>query len=538
MIQAITVQRALLRALVFAAVSLPIAAQAANDDVVLLWGTSTDVESMISQDQYGQPQSVDTAQLMPSNICGRLIHFISQNSPPSFDLGTILFNDEEDSSDSPNTSLGDIAMECQFGQYDPDPATSSEQSDIWLIYTSCSMTMGDGANIMRWTVPPLAAEAEMTILDLAENTAFTVQLETDLRDVNAATGGAATGNLRDYDINGPNGSQQVTLQVDGREREFQAKSYEYKYTGDVGAGVAGLAAIQAGRIDSEGQAWIVPDAPGADVVSLFYQNFADHVRPAAGMGSMIDGMIKQMAGLTRLGMPVRTNQTVKMIGNSFQAIGAETGTRMESESESTIDRIAIVPGRGSQTCGATVIPEGMAVTSFNDLMAGAMGAAGSGGAGAGAVGGAPNPMDSPEFKEAMAEMAEQMEGMSDEEKQMMEQFGLGSMLGGAASIDSSADASGDAGPSALTAGSGSAGAGSSGSGKAMPSSAELTTENLLESVQKHLDALGYNPGNTDGTPSVMTEVAISQFQAENDMAVVGKVTPQVLGVLSAKVDSK
>jgi peptidoglycan hydrolase-like protein with peptidoglycan-binding domain len=58
----------------------------------------------------------------------------------------------------------------------------------------------------------------------------------------------------------------------------------------------------------------------------------------------------------------------------------------------------------------------------------------------------------------------------------------------------------------------------------------------VESVQKHLDALGYDPGTTDGTESVMTEVAISQFQAENGLPVTGKVTPQLLGILSATVD--
>lgn len=523
MIQPNTVQRALLRAFVFAAVSLPIVAQAAVDDVVLLWGTSTEQETMFASGPGMSTATATESDLMPSNICEKVLDFIAQNNAAET-LSSMLDEIGEDV----GADTDDALEECIGGEFDPDP--SSGTSNVWLIYTSCSMTMGNGANIMRWTVPPLAAEAEMTILDMASNSGFTTQLETKLLEVSEETGGLAMGNLRGYDINGPNGSQQVTLRIDGQQREFQARSYDYSYRGDVAGASSGFMLVQAGRIDSDGQAWIVPDAPGTDVVSLFYQNFADHVRPSAGMGSLIDGMIKQMAGLTSHGIPVRTKQTIVVYGNSIIDGFSATGAGIKSESESTIDRIAIVPGAASQTCGATVIPEGMEITDMNDIMAGSMGAAGSGGAG--------NPMASPEIQEAMQQMAEQMESMTPEEKQMMEQFGLGSMLGGAATAGNSAGASANAGGSVLTQGSGSTGADSSNSGTAKLTSAELTTDNLLESVQKHLDALGYNAGNTDGTTSVMTEVAISQFQAENGMAVTGKVTPQLLGILSAKVDSR
>lgn len=76
------------------------------------------------------------------------------------------------------------------------------------------------------------------------------------------------------------------------------------------------------------------------------------------------------------------------------------------------------------------------------------------------------------------------------------------------------------------------------SARSAPSSADLTTDNLTQSVQSHLQALGYSVGNTNGDLDTNTVVAISQFQAENGMEVTGEATPQLLGVLGAKVDSR
>ena len=106
---------------------------------------------------------------------------------------------------------------------------------------------------------------------------------------------------------------------------------------------------------------------------------------------------------------------------------------------------------------------------------------------------------------------------------MMEQFGMAgamSQMGGAAN------------PAAVQP------PGGSSTGSNMPSSAELHSDNLTQMVQKHLAALGYDTGNTDGDLSLETTIAISQFQAEKGMAVTGEVTPQLAGMLSAEVDSR
>ncbi len=58
--------------------------------------------------------------------------------------------------------------------------------------------------------------------------------------------------------------------------------------------------------------------------------------------------------------------------------------------------------------------------------------------------------------------------------------------------------------------------------------------NLTKSIQKDLVLLGYEPGNVDGEVTLQTAVAISQFQAHNNLDVTGEVTPQLAGILAAK----
>lgn len=55
-------------------------------------------------------------------------------------------------------------------------------------------------------------------------------------------------------------------------------------------------------------------------------------------------------------------------------------------------------------------------------------------------------------------------------------------------------------------------------------------------VQRHLQALGYDPGNTEGELGVQTTIAISQFQAEKGLEVTGEVSPQLAGILASEVD--
>lgn len=56
---------------------------------------------------------------------------------------------------------------------------------------------------------------------------------------------------------------------------------------------------------------------------------------------------------------------------------------------------------------------------------------------------------------------------------------------------------------------------------------------LVKSAQMDLISLGYEPGNIQGELDTATIVAVSKFQAENNMDVTGEVTPQLIGALRA-----
>jgi peptidoglycan hydrolase-like protein with peptidoglycan-binding domain len=60
-------------------------------------------------------------------------------------------------------------------------------------------------------------------------------------------------------------------------------------------------------------------------------------------------------------------------------------------------------------------------------------------------------------------------------------------------------------------------------------------DDLTKMIQKDLIALGYDPGNIQGEASTETIVAISQFQAESDMEITGQPSPQLAGIIKARI---
>jgi peptidoglycan hydrolase-like protein with peptidoglycan-binding domain len=63
----------------------------------------------------------------------------------------------------------------------------------------------------------------------------------------------------------------------------------------------------------------------------------------------------------------------------------------------------------------------------------------------------------------------------------------------------------------------------------------LAADELTMMIEKDLAALGYATGPVDGEETMETVIAISKFQAENNLEVTGEVTPQLAGILSARV---
>jgi peptidoglycan hydrolase-like protein with peptidoglycan-binding domain len=66
-------------------------------------------------------------------------------------------------------------------------------------------------------------------------------------------------------------------------------------------------------------------------------------------------------------------------------------------------------------------------------------------------------------------------------------------------------------------------------------SGAVVADELTKMIQQDLAALGYDPGNTDGDATTETIVAISKFQTENNLEVTGETTPQLAGVIKAKL---
>ena len=63
-------------------------------------------------------------------------------------------------------------------------------------------------------------------------------------------------------------------------------------------------------------------------------------------------------------------------------------------------------------------------------------------------------------------------------------------------------------------------------------------DDLTKIIQKDLIALGYDPGNIQGEKTTDTIVAISKFQAENSLDVTGEPTPQLAGIIKAKLKER
>jgi peptidoglycan hydrolase-like protein with peptidoglycan-binding domain len=59
---------------------------------------------------------------------------------------------------------------------------------------------------------------------------------------------------------------------------------------------------------------------------------------------------------------------------------------------------------------------------------------------------------------------------------------------------------------------------------------------LTQIIQRDLETLGYEPGNTDGEATVETAIAISKFQSENGLEVTGEPSPQLAGIIKASMN--
>jgi uncharacterized phage infection (PIP) family protein YhgE len=199
------------------------------------------------------------------------------------------------------------------------------------------------------------------------------------------------------------------------------------------------------------------------------------------------------------GMPMEAENTT-----SSRLMGV---TKISGTTHSVVTGFNIIP-LPPQWCETSLMPADYAVTDIDQQVADVLRNAPGGGSGG-----------SSEAAQGMQQLNEAMQQMTPEQRQMMEQFGMGGIMQQAPAANPATQP-----------------AGATSERSAMPSSEELYSDDLTQMVQNHLDALGYDTGNTSGELSLETTIAISQFQAEKGLEVTGEVSPQLAGVLSAEVD--
>jgi hypothetical protein len=241
------------------------------------------------------------------------------------------------------------------------------------------------------------------------------------------------------------------------------------------------------------------DVPGMNILEEFYETFAKGISFEKGGGSFFGGLMNTWVEVLEHGLPLEMDQSVTT-SMGGRAMGGENRFLLKVSDLQLVN----LP---TDFCTRVLTPDYFEVSEVGEGLSGMSMGPGSNSPGAG-----------PEAEGGMSALG----GLLDMMKAGGEQ---GFAVPGA----QQAPAAQPAAIPAATAG---------GTARSTPSSSALTTNNMTQSVQNHLQALGYDPGNTSGDLSTDTIIAISQFQAEKGMDVTGEVTPQLLGILGAEVDSR
>lgn len=380
-----------------------------------------------------------------------------------------------------------------------------------FVYSHCRLAGQTAAHSMDIHVPPGMGDGTMMIADHAEQQVIKGTLK---RNLNLAYQGTGTGWSSDIQM------KQVGA---GSKLGYETVGYEFEY--QMGMGIPGLGEMTTSdletmdpniqspqflgnfaSVDISGTAWLAQCIPGIDIVQSYHNKLTRELQPYDGSLGAFGGIVQNQVAMLEHGMPldITSNTTGKVAGMPM----------MSSTDRNVVvgfDLIEMPDG----WCSQSLMPADYEVIDIDQQVNQTLTDAGMS---------APDAQGTAEMNQAMEQMNQALEQLTPEQRKMMEQFGLGSMM-------QQANPAGQ--PAAAPAGS--AGGATSRSG---PSSADLTTDNLTQSVQNHLQALGYSVGNTNGELTTETVIAISQFQAENGMEVTGEVTPQLLGILGAKVDSR
>lgn len=421
-------------------------------------------------------------------------------------------------------TMDDLRAYEDFARDVCEPDTEVERTPFNIVYSTCRMTMRAAsetlpvAQTLDVRFPPGQTDGVMEIIDHEAETA----LVTDLllaQSLGEDGGLLSLGSEGD----GDNVTRRDSSDFDEVLSEtLHAVTYELSFkldflasaagaSGEPGSGgFAGLMSAMSPTIATQGLAWVSPEAPGVDTVRGFYEQFAAALRSSSSSQSLLGGLFNHQ--VLSEGLPVAMDETTE--------IRTPYGVQQRTRSTSRILRHYTRP-EPEGYCEGSYIPENYTISNpMADAAAAISDTTAQTSAGAGAATDATS--------QGMNELAEAMSGLSDEQRSALEGLGMGGLFGGGG-------ATGGAG-SQRQPGQASTPAAAAPAVGGRPSSDDLYSDNLTQMVQRHLEALGYDPGNTDGEPGLQTTIAISQFQAERGLEVTGEVSPQLAGVLSAELD--
>lgn len=379
-------------------------------------------------------------------------------------------------------SLGEMeghahAIRTEFCQGDGD----FDLRTTLITYSACRMTMDQQSIMTDMRLPGADGDGAMEVADFWKAEVMRVPLYP--ADASANT---ANSKQRASGINwtGPGDARRIA--------GYPATRWDFQYSSDMGMG-GGMAV----SMTTNGHGYFSKDVPGAELLEKFYAGFATGITFEQGGGSFFDGLMTSWVEFLKRGLPLEMDQTVQ---SSMSGMGRGSSSRSVLKVTS-LKRVSLP----HDFCTRALVPDYFEVTDAGAALTGMN--APPGGTTAPPGGEAGSGMS------ALGSLLEMMNSAQDQ--------------GRAAPGSQQAPAANPAGQPAARA-----------AGGALPSSAQLTTGSLTQSVQKHLQALGYDTGNTDGELSTETIIAISQFQAEKGMVATGEVTPQLLGILGAEVDSR
>lgn len=350
-----------------------------------------------------------------------------------------------------------------------------------VTYSACRMTMDQQVVMTDMRLPGATGEGAMEIADFWKAEVTRVPLYPAAAAAKTASAGQPANAIS---WTGPGETRQIA--------GYPATRWGFEYSSDMGMG--GMAGMKV-SMTTRGHGYFSKDVPGAELLEKFYQGFATGISFEQGGGSFFEGVMNSWVEVLQRGLPLEMDQTVK---SSMSGMGMDSSSRTVLKVAS-LNQVSLP----DDFCTRALVPDYFEITDAGAALSGT----------GTPPGGTPAGGQAESGMSALGSLMEMMNSAKDE--------------GFAAPGSQQAPAANPTGQSAARS-----------AGGALPSSAQLTTGNLTQSVQMHLQALGYDTGNTDGELSTETIIAISQFQAEKGMEATGEVTPQLLGILGAEVDSR